>query len=249
MKAKPMTARAKFRPDWRNIEAKAPRSDSDDTYILRYRSFLQGLIYPRMAVVDDEVESAHSLYIVEAKRAKIEAGFLAGMSVPTIARRLWVYPESIACFEQLYFDIGALSKADADWALLDIANDRNESPIVQQLRLFGFKYGEVFLDWLCSRKKTLDPEQKAEIITWLQTVTLMKASAIQTEDLNSTQRIGVLTKLLATAQRLSPDDATDHVKSDLNKLVEQMRNKLEKTGVPQGLPDLELHLALPVKTK
>jgi len=237
-----LMATVRFKPDWRWHEARNAESTSTDPYVLRYKLFIEE------NTRDGEIATAHELFQQAHKRAKIEAGTLAGLDVFEIGDRMCLYPVTIQGYLKLYFDLSPLDVFDnQEWMLEDIVNEPAEHQLVRQLRTFGFKYGQVFLDWTFGRRKEIDAAKRKDLADWLASVLLMRATAIHSEDLRDTQKFGTLLKTIGSFAKMISANPEVEKTGEMSDLMQVFIDQIEDPPVCRGLPDLESQIALPTR--
>lgn len=230
-----------YRANWRELQARDYSLQPADEYVERYRKVLR----EKEASGDGLMIAAHLIAVNGWLRCQVESYTMAGLTPEEICTRFYLDPTSVMLFQKVFCDIEPLKEFHG--SLLQACFDSTVGKDVARMRLFGLRYGQVFLDWMLSKMTTLDEDQFALIENRLRTALLMKATEIEVAPLSDSERYDMLLKVIKTLHQYKSTLSDAPKTGELEEALEELKNLVTAAPAPKGLSAevLAAEIALP----
>ena len=237
----PQSEAAWYKPNWRELQARDYSLIPSDMYVERYRYFLKN----QDTCEDDPVVAAHIVSVKPWLRGQVESYFMAGLSPHEITERFHLYEETVEMYQKLFCDLEPIQ--DKRGSLLEACLDEGAGPDLSRLRLFGLRYGPIFLDWILSKITILEEKDFEQIELRLRSILLMRAVEVDMVKLSDKERFDTVMKVISTLSRYKASLARESSGEDLQEVIEQLRGLVTAADPPKGLPKkvFETQLARP----
>jgi hypothetical protein len=212
-------------------------------WVERYRYFFQN----QDACKDDVIRAAQGISIQPWMRGQIEAYIMAEATVAEICDRWHVFPETIEAYQKIFCDLEPILGKEGN--LMKACLENGVSKDLTRLRLFGLRYGKIFLDWVLSRVTVLSEGDFEYVELRLRSILLMRAVEIDQVRLKDKERFDTLMKVVSTLSRYKGVVRAKDAKDELGSVLTQLKGLVENVSPPVGLPKgvLEAELALPAR--
>ncbi len=225
-------------PNWREEQARDYDLKAADIYVKRYR----GLLQDGEKCGDDAVVAAHLVHCKPWLRGQIEAYLMAGSTAEEICERFRLFPETIEIYAKVFCDIEPLK--DHEGSLMEACLDRNNGKDLNRLRMFGLRYGKIFLDWILSKIKVLTPADFELVELRLRSILLMRAVQAESISLSDKDRYNTILKVISTLAQYKSTISTGGSRTELEDVLCNLKGLVERAAPPIGLPNATFEIAV-----
>jgi hypothetical protein len=222
---------AVYRVNWREEQAKDDTLTPSDIWVERFRNLLK----LKGECLDDAMVAA---YLVSGKpwlRGQVESYIMAGANPTEICSRFRLYPETIEAYAKVFCDIEPL--IDHAGSLMEACLDSNNGKALNRIRMFGLRYGKIFLDWMLGKIKVLTPEDFDLVELRLRSILLMRAVQVESIPIADKERLDTVMKIISTLARYKASISERGSTSELDAVLENLKGLIQTVDPPIGLPN------------
>jgi len=165
---------------------------------------------------------------------------MAGAGSTDICTRFYLYPETVEAYTKVFCDITPLLNHEG--SLMEACLDQNNGRDLNRLRMFGLRYGKIFLDWLLSKIKVLSQEDFEHVELRLRSILLMRAVQVESIPISDKERQDTVLKIINTLGKYKSSLSDRGSATELDEVLANLKGLVSTATAPIGLPNVTFEI-------